>query len=120
MKFCLQVSSVEIHGITYKKGSWLVTSSRMYCGILHPHFSRVKDILSRGQTKTPILIMNNASLINYLPNMRAYLVTLTPFLVSIIHSSSLLFYEPMSFHRKGENFIIKSRVDLTAFLENNL
>ena len=61
--------------------------------------------------------MNGASLVSYLPNMRSHLVALTPSLISIIHPSSLLFYEPMSSRRKGEDYILKSRVDLTAFLE---
>ena len=51
--------------------------------------------------------------------MRAHRVaSITPGLISIIHPSSVLFYEPMSCQCKGENFILKSRVDFTAFLEN--
>ena len=91
----------------------------MYCGVLHPRFSQIIDILCKGETRTPFLVMNGTSLVRYLPNMRSHLVALTPSLISIIHPSSLLFYEPMSSRCKGEDYILKSRVDLTAFLERN-
>ena len=51
-------ASIEILGTVYKKGSWLVTGSKKYCGVLHPQFSQVKDVLSKGENKTPLLIMN--------------------------------------------------------------
>ena len=89
-------------------------------GVLHPQFSQVKDILIKGENRTPLLIMKYTSLISYLPSMRSHLVAQTPSLISIIHPSSILFYEPMSSRCIEENFILKSRVDLTAFLENGL
>ena len=81
------LAGVEIHGTVYKKGSWLVTGNKMYCGVLHPQFSQVKDIFTKGENGTPFLVMNETSLIEYLPNKRAYLVSLIPALFTL-----LLFY----------------------------
>lgn len=109
-------SSIEIHGTMYKKGCWLITGKRSFCGVYHPQFSQLKDILCKGENRAPFFVITSSSVIEYLPHQRAHLVCLMSSIVSIIHPSSLLYHEPASSVCKGENFVLKSRVDLSPFI----
>ena len=91
-----------------------LTGRKNYCGVFYPQFSQVKDILSKGEHRAPFSVITYS----YLPHLRTYLVSLTPTVVSIIHPSSLLYYAPVSSTCKAENFILKPRVDLAAFLQD--
>ena len=114
---CHRCSSIEIHGTIYKRGCWLVTGKKGCCGVCHPQFSQVKDILSKGENRVPFFVIISSSVIEYLPHQRAHLVSLVPSIVSIIHPSSILYHEPVTSVCKGGNFILKSRVDLTPFVD---
>jgi hypothetical protein len=118
MSYTIRCSSVEIHGTMYKRGCWLITGKNSFCGVYHPQFSQLKDILSKGENRAPFFVIASASVIEYLPHQRAHLVCLMSSIVSIIHPSSLVYHEPVSSVCKGGNFILKSRVDLSPFLNN--
>ena len=87
-------------------------------GIVCPRFGQVVDILNRGEQQIPQFVIRSGHTVACLQCMRAYKVELLDSVsITLMHPSSLLYSFPLTVIQKGSEYVIKTKIDLYAFLE---